>query len=89
MEVEVYPIGSRVRVTNYSPFRGLRGTVLTIHMIAAALEEPFCFYLVALEGTQTKEPLWFEYNEVELVSSPLLDSRTDESSLRWNQERSM
>jgi hypothetical protein len=49
--IEVFPIGSRVRVTNYSPFRGLRGSILTIHMIAAALEEPFCFYLVALEGT--------------------------------------
>jgi hypothetical protein len=79
LEVEVFPIGSRVRVTNYSPFRGLKGTILTIHMIAAALEEPFCFYLVALEGTYTKEPLWFEYHEVELVASPLIDSRTDES----------
>ena len=88
MEVEVFPIGSRVQVTNYSPFRGLRGTVLTIHMIAAALEEPFCFYLVALEGTYTKEPLWFEYHEVELVASPHVDSRMDESSLRWNQVRS-
>ena len=88
MEVEVFPIGSRVRVTNYSPFRGLRGTVLTIHMIASALDEPFCFYLVALEGTQMKEPLWFEYHEVELVAPPLVDSRMDVSSLRWNQERS-
>ena len=70
MEVVVFPIGSRVRVTNYSPFRGLRGTVLTIHMIAAALEEPFCFYLVALEGVYSKEPLWFEYHEVELVAPP-------------------
>ena len=73
MEVEVFPIGNRVQVTNYSPFRGLRGTVLTIHMIAA-LEEPFCFYLVALEGVQIKEPLWFEYNEVELISPPYVDT---------------
>jgi len=75
LEVEVFPIGSRVRVTNYSLFRGLRGTVLTIHMIAAALEEPFCFYLVALEGVQIKEPLWFEYNEVELVAPPHVGSQ--------------
>jgi hypothetical protein len=56
-------------VANYSPFRGLKGTILTIHMIAAALDEPFCFYLVALEGVQTAEPMWFEYHEVELVAS--------------------
>jgi len=37
-------------------------------MIAAALEEPFCFYLVALEGVQMHEPIWFEYHEVELVA---------------------
>ena len=70
MEVDVFPIGSRVRVTNYGPFRGLRGTILTIHMIATALEEPFCFYLVALEGVQIHEPMWFEYHEVELVAHP-------------------
>ncbi len=76
-------------MTNYSPFRGFRGTIRAVHRIAVDLDEPFCFYLVALEGTYTKEPLWFEYHEVELVASPLIDSRTDESSLRWNQERSM
>ncbi len=48
--VEVFLKGSRVRVTNYSPFRGLRGTIISIHMIAVDLDEPFCFYLVALEG---------------------------------------
>jgi hypothetical protein len=39
-------------------------------MIDVDLEEPFCFYLVALEGVQMKEPIWFEYNEVELVAPP-------------------
>jgi len=39
-------------------------------MIAAALEEPFCFYLVALEGVQIQEPMWFEYHEVEIVAPP-------------------
>jgi hypothetical protein len=71
--VEVFPIGSRVRVINYSPFRGLKGTIITIHMIAAALDEPFCFYLIALEGVQLKEPIWFEYTEVELLSHPSID----------------
>jgi hypothetical protein len=67
--VEVFPIGSRIRVSNDSPWRGLRGTILTIHMIAVTLDEPFCFYLIALEGVQMPEPIWFEYTEVELVAS--------------------
>jgi hypothetical protein len=27
---------------------------------------------VALEGTQIKEPIWFEHEEVELVTAPLV-----------------
>ncbi len=73
--VEVFPTGSRVRVTNYSPFRGLKGTIRAVNMIDVDLEEPFCFYLVALEGVQMKEPIWFEYNEVELVAPPLAGSQ--------------
>jgi hypothetical protein len=73
--VEVFPIGSQVQVTNESPWRGLRGTIVAIHMIADPLDEPFCFYLVALEGVQMKEPIWFDYQEVELISSPSVDSR--------------
>jgi hypothetical protein len=61
-------------MTNYSPFRELKGTILTIHMIAAALDEPFCFYLIALEGVQLKEPIWFEYSEVELIAPPSGDT---------------
>jgi hypothetical protein len=74
LDVEVFPIGSRIRVTNYSPFRGLKGTILTLHMIATALEEPFCFYLIALEGTQMNEPMWFEYTEVELITPPYVET---------------
>jgi hypothetical protein len=62
----VIPIGSRVCVANDSPFRGLRGTILAIHMIAAPGEPTFCFYLVTLDGTYLREPLWFEYQEVAL-----------------------
>ena len=64
---EVYPIGSRVRVAHGSPFRGRKGTILAIHMIATPGEPILCFYLVALDGTQLQEPLWFEYQEVALV----------------------
>jgi len=67
MELEVFPIDSRIRVNNLSPFRGLKGTICAVHVIDVDPDEPFCFYLVALEGTQLKEPIWFEYDEVELV----------------------
>ena len=67
LEEDVLPIGSRVRVAHDSPFRRRKGTILAIHMIATPGEPTFCFYLVALDGTQLQEPLWFEYHEVELV----------------------
>ncbi len=64
----ILPVGSRVCVTSYSPFRGLRGTICTVDTISAELEEPFCFYQIELEGAYTKEPIWFEFDEVELVT---------------------
>ena len=66
----VFQVGSRVRVTSYSPFRGLKGTIRIVDTITADLEEPFCFYLIALDGTYMKEPMWFEYNEVEGIDLP-------------------
>ena len=45
-------------------------------MIAVTLDEPFCFYLIALEGVHIKEPIWFEYHEVELIE-PSLDRSLD------------
>ena len=69
-------------MTNYSPFRGLRGTIHEVHMITDDLDEPCCFYLVALEGVYMKEPVWFEYHEVELVAPSHVDSQAGESSLR-------
>jgi hypothetical protein len=70
MGINVLPTGSRVYVTSYSPFRGLRGTIHTVHTIPTEGEEPFCFYQVALEGTSIQEPVWFEYNEIEILASP-------------------
>ena len=75
MQSNILPVGSLIDVTSYSPFRGLRGTIQAVNTIADESEEPFCFYLVALQGTQMQEPIWFEYNEVEaleLVASPSL-----------------
>ncbi len=69
-EIHILQVGSRVRVTSYGPFRELRGTIRTIDTIPADLKEPFCFYLVALDGTNSKEPIWFDYREVEpMISS--------------------
>jgi hypothetical protein len=52
-EQNIYPPGSLVQVTNYSPFRGLNGTIQTVDTISDDHEEPFCFYLVALQGTHS------------------------------------
>ena len=75
MQNTILPVGSLVDVTSYGPFRGLKGTVQTVNMIADEAEEPFCFYLVALEGTHIQEPIWLEHDEVEAaeeVASPLV-----------------
>jgi hypothetical protein len=66
----MYPIfqtGHRVRIISYGPFRGLIGTIRIVDTIVD-LVEPFCFYQIDLEGAYTKEPVWFEYDEVEPVS---------------------
>ena len=47
-------------------------TVRDVHTIEADLEEPFCFYLIAFDSGQMKEPIWFEYSEVELITSSLV-----------------
>ncbi len=67
MESTVFGVGSRVRVTSYSPFRGLRGTIQIVDTIPDP-DEPFCFYHIELEGAYIKEPIWFEQDEVESVS---------------------
>jgi hypothetical protein len=70
MEQNIYPLGSLVQVNNYSPFRGLRGTIQVVDTISDDFEEPFCFYKIALEGASIKEPIWFECEEVGLVTLP-------------------
>ena len=69
MAEDVFPIGSRVYVTNDSPFRGRKGTILAVHMIATPGEPTFCFYLVDLDGARLRVPLWFEYYQVKLVGT--------------------
>jgi len=67
--VNLLQIGDRVSITSYGPFRGLRGTIRIVDRIADDLEELFCFYRIALEGVAVLEPIWFEYNEVELFAA--------------------
>jgi hypothetical protein len=45
-----------------------------VDTIPADLEEPLCFYLIALEGALIKEPVWFADDEIELVAEPLPNS---------------
>jgi hypothetical protein len=71
MENNLFLVGSRIRVVSYGPFRGLRGTILMVDTITTNLEEPYCFYLITLEGAHTKEPVWFESDEVEPISELL------------------
>ena len=76
LEEDIFPIGSRVRVTHDSPFRGCEGTILAIHMIATPGEPTSCFYLVALDGAYLLKSLWYEYQKVELVA-PCCEQATE------------
>jgi hypothetical protein len=64
------PFGNQVRITSHGPFKGLNGTILQIDTIIDDLEEPLCFYLIALEKTSVAEDIWFEYHEVEFIGTP-------------------
>lgn len=85
MNNQALPLGSRVRVVSYGPFRGLKGTIRKVNTIPGLeASEAFCFYLVELEGTHIKEPIWFECDEVELedcTSSDDCPSSEDERDL--------
>ena len=48
MTHQLFPVGSRIRVNSYGPFRGLRGTVHTVDTISADFDEPFCFYQIVI-----------------------------------------
>jgi hypothetical protein len=69
-------VGERVQVISYGPFRGLRGTVQVVDIIDIP-DDLHCFYLVTLEGAYTREPVWFEYDEVENASIVTLQSPSE------------
>lgn len=66
----VFPTRTRVRVTHYGPYRGLEGTIRFVDELVDDLAEPYCFYLIALEGASLPQPVWFESQEVELIDAP-------------------
>ncbi len=66
----VFQTRNRVRVTHYGPYRGLEGTIRLVDELVDNLEEPYCFYLIALEGAGVPQPVWFESQEVELIDAP-------------------
>lgn len=67
METHSGTPGMRVRITNYSPFRGLNGTIQRVHIIDDDAEDAFCFYLIALDSL--REPIWFERGEIEFLDA--------------------
>ena len=82
MEQDVFPVGSRVQVTSYGPFRGLKGTIRTAHCLPPR-EDPWCFYHIVLEGAYIREPIWFSSEEVEPLS-PLQLLTPEESRAQQN-----
>ena len=83
MAYEIFPASSRVYVLSYGPFRGQKGTILKVDSIPY-LDEPFCFYHVALDGTQTGIPIWFEHDEIKLVGAPASEQLVPEGDMRQN-----
>ena len=69
LEEDVFPILSRVYVANGSPFRGRKGTIIAIHMIATPGEPTFCYYLVALDGAYLLDIKRLEFQEIALVGT--------------------
>jgi len=65
MKLDALTVGSLVYVTCYGPCWGLRGIIRTIDMIVLSdTPEPLYFYLVALQGGEIKEPVWFVHDDV-------------------------
>ena len=67
MRNHAFASGSRVQVTSYGPFRGLKGTILQINTLTDDWDEMSCLYFIALYGTICAEPIWFDSNEIELI----------------------
>lgn len=75
MNDQVLTTNARIRVTSYSPFRNLRGTIKRVNAILGEKEgeDIFCFYLIAFDSL--KEPIWFEHTEVEPLDASVVLAR--------------
>lgn len=64
-----FNVGDRVRVNSEGPFKGLKGTILVVDRIVYPTDgNPFLFYQIGLEGTYIREPVWFQFDEIEPLS---------------------
>jgi hypothetical protein len=65
MKINLLPVGSLVYVTCHGPCWGLRGIIRAVDVIAPTDEQwPLCFYFVALQEGQMKEPLWLVHDDI-------------------------
>ena len=71
-QAHVLPLHEYVCITNYSPFRGLRGTIRAIEALTEDRDSFFCYYLVELEQGQTPLPVWFPSDEVEVIGPEMM-----------------
>lgn len=59
------------------PLSGTQRNLCRVHTFSTDGDEPFCFYLIALEGVYMTEPLWFEDDEREVGAYQLFDGDED------------
>lgn len=67
MEKTNVGIGSRVCIVSYGPFRGLKGVIKSIYSVNIN-DNPMRFYLIDVEIVSLQEPVWFQDEEVEIIS---------------------
>jgi hypothetical protein len=73
-QAHALPIYASVCITNYGPFRGLRGTIRAIEALTEDRDSFFCYYLVELEEGPIHLPVWFSSDEVEAIGPELISA---------------
>ena len=77
MQPNVLPRETLVYISSYGPLRGLRGTIQGVDTFEDEFKGTYCFYLVALQGEASAEPMWFESEEVGVVTPLAVAPRED------------
>ena len=70
MKHSVVPVGSRVRVISYGPFRGLKGTIRRSFRSATIKKIPFVSIRSLWKGVFFPTSIWFACHELELIGFP-------------------